>query len=387
MHQFLLSFILRRPWLLLIIVTVLFYSCKKEGEEYLPLETVTVTAPNYYFFSDARLFPYDFSTIKSSDDNIVMCAKSNAGCCIMKVSKSGNLIWKKDFYQGSGYYPASITESFQNYFICGNILGNTGQDLFLTKLNQDGDTLWNKSYFVNSFGNEQVCIVKTSDGNLLICGNVLAGTEIYILKVNQNGDVISSNTYPGNSAIFVVHAMETVNSDILLTGYSISGNQHVLYYLRVDSAGNKLWDKYIGAYQKIGKSTIELSNGDFVTCGLAADSVSLPQLLLIKVDHTGTQIWEKKYRDVIGSSVKENTDGSFSIAGNIYNTSLNRYKTVIQKVDSSGNLLWYKNIDNNFQAMTLLKDINDDNIVIGNCITPGVPTVFITKIDNQGNFY
>lgn len=68
--------------------------------------------------------------------------------------------------------------------------GNGGKDIFLVKVDSDGDMLWNK--VIGGAGDETVSSIReTADGGLLICGsnNASGLSSIFIMKTDMNGDL------------------------------------------------------------------------------------------------------------------------------------------------------------------------------------------------------
>lgn len=68
--------------------------------------------------------------------------------------------------------------------------GKGGKDIFLVKVDGDGNILWNK--VLGGAGNETVSSIREmTDGSLLICGsNDVSGlSSIFIMKTDKNGEL------------------------------------------------------------------------------------------------------------------------------------------------------------------------------------------------------
>ncbi|HEY9047642.1 MAG TPA: hypothetical protein VIN08_17170 [Ohtaekwangia sp.] len=91
---------------------------------------------------------------------------------------------------------ALISTSDGGYILAGSMVttlnrGRGGKDIFLVKIDSQGNILWNKVY--GGSGNETVgSIRETADGGLLICGsNDVSGlSSIFIMKTDMNGELI-----------------------------------------------------------------------------------------------------------------------------------------------------------------------------------------------------
>jgi hypothetical protein len=386
---------------LFVFIAILLVSCKKENED---PATVTQPGPTYFTFS-GELETNDNSTLVSFDNNLVSCGNYKDNICILKISKSGNQLWRKDFYAGSGSIASAIAESDDHdLFVCGRTARNqmtSRGDVLLIKTNSNGDTLWSKIYggIKDDFGCQ---IIKSNDGNMVICGFSYSYTtsyicDIYLIKVNADGDTLWTRTYPDPDQETPFHLMQTQNGEYLVTGTNEDNGQHrELYLLKTDANGNKIWDKKIGPPTwKWGFSTIELSNGDLLTCGRHSTS-GFSQVLLVKTDLLGNEYWEKEFgaEDLSeeGNSMKQNSDGTFTITGSSYDMNTMKYDIVLLKVDQNGNQTWFKKFGGSDSewGLNLIKDANDDNIITGTTFSYGTGSsdgnIFMTKTDNDGNF-
>jgi len=68
--------------------------------------------------------------------------------------------------------------------------GKGGTDIFLVKVDAQGNVLWNK--VLGGAGNETVnSIRETADGGLLICGSNDASdlSSIFVMKTDRNGEM------------------------------------------------------------------------------------------------------------------------------------------------------------------------------------------------------
>ena len=266
-------------------------------------------------------------------------------------------------------------------------------DVLLIKTNSTGDTIWSKTYG-GTESEYSTNVITTSDGNILIAGKTEsfgAGTfgDIYLIKVNTNGDTLWTRNYPDQDQEVPFHLMETQNGEYLVTGTNEDNSQYrELYLLKVDLNGTQVWNKKIGPPTwKWGFSTIELSNGNLLTCGQHSET-GYSQVLLVKTDNLGNVIWEKEFGESNlseqGNSIKQNSDGSFNITGSSFDVSSGLSYIILLKVDASGNKIFLKKFGGSSgeSGVNLIKDSNDDNIITGNYNG----NIFMTKTDSNGTF-
>lgn len=320
---------------------------------------------------------------------------------LIKITKLGKELWRKDFAGDEWLSNSCALTEAENgdLFVCGDThrnWDNSKIDILLVKTNKDGDTLWTNSYGgpENDYAQN---IIKTSDGKLLMSGwsgtDSLASGDINLLKLDYSGDLLWENTYTNPEHLSALHLLETKNGEYLITGSCREGgNLSELYLLKVDANGLALWDRKIGpASGKTGRSTIELSNGDLVICGDHRGGLGESiQVLLLKTDHMGTLIWEQEYgveyTHVIGNVIKQNLDESYTITGRTSAATLNLSDIILLKVDQSGNQLWFKTfgLQSFDKGANLIKDSNDDNLITGDFGWGG--PIFLTRTDKDGNF-
>jgi hypothetical protein len=250
-------------------------------------------------------------------------------------------------------------------------------DVLLIKLNSNGDTLWTRTYG-SSLDDLGYNVIPTQDGNLLLSGisyssSIDARSDIYLIKVNLDGDTIWTKTYVDEGMEVAYHILETQNGEFLVTGTNQdTSSERELYFLKVSADGTPIWNKKIGpATGKWGYSTIELSNGDLLTCGkitVGNDS----QILVVRTDDHGNALWEKAYGESYfteqGNSLQQNADGSFIIAGSTHEEHSGESGIALLKIDPDGNQLFLKEFGSTFSSAgkNILKDENNDNIITGN---------------------
>lgn len=219
-------------------------------------------------------------------DDVFNLSEAGANVYILKWDNNGSFIWAKsltaDVFGLSSN--ALETDSNGNVLITGqyrdtvdfdpglsinNQISNGNTDVFLLKLNSDGDFVW-----VNSYGSEEkdqshsVCV--DSFNNVFISGtfegsisfdstteiNSNGEEDVFILKTDSNGSYAWAKTF-GNTGHDKVYSMQMDNSESLYTTGSYSGTididpneaEYVLnsdggyatYLQKIDDNGNFTW--------------------------------------------------------------------------------------------------------------------------------------------------
>ena len=339
--------------------------------------------PEQYIY-ETSIGASDNSAIWSFDRSIMFCGSKDDLISAFKVTQQGSILWMKYFDVGENAYANGLVESADHeIFICGaasRVSGTVKSNLLLLKLTPMGDTVWTKTFeTVMSTGGERILLTK--EQHLLVVGqtNVFESDSfrnISISKLDLQGILLWTKTFYSNTIDRAFGLIETLNGEYIVSGSrSLPGEYSELLLIRFDKNGDLLWEQKLGPQVKHGASTIELANGDLVSCGNYNNTNGSPEtfssLLVVKMNSYGSIIWEKEYGDSVfgehGQCIKANHDGSFTISGYVLGSSSPGSDPLLLKIDSDGKMLWCEiNTEPKYGSGTnLLKDIDDNNIVIG----------------------
>ena len=143
---------------------------------------------------------------------------------VFRTDKNGNQLWKQH-YGGSNYdYGYSIAGITGTEFILLSTTmssGNGGLDLLLTKIDDTGAVIWEKTFggIDDDYGNS---VSRTSDGGFIIGGSTQNFNsdyfDVYLIKTDSLGNeewhyTLGSSTYDGASDV-----KETMDGGYILTG-------------------------------------------------------------------------------------------------------------------------------------------------------------------------
>lgn len=177
----------------------------------------------------------------------------------------------------------------------------SGKDLYLMKLDSQGEILWSKTYGGKKV-DSGIKIKRTSDNNYIIIGNTTSfdakRRDFYLLKLDQEGNVIWSHTYGGELNEFGLDVVETKNGGFVLVGEtnSFDVKDHDIYVVKVDDKGIEQWSKTIGGDSLEFVSSIIAVEDGYV---LGGETNSLGaggyDAVLIKINLEGEVLWSKVY--------------------------------------------------------------------------------------------
>ena len=158
-------------------------------------------------------------------------------------------------------------------------------DFWVVKLNNTGTLLWEKSFGGTEI-DEARTITSTADGNFLIAGDSRSNdidlstnngaADVWIIKINSDGDLLWEKTFGGSSFDGVKAIYKTQNNEFLVAGNSRSsdGNltknngQNDAWIFKINAQGNVMWQKTIGGNDvDLLMGITELNNGSIVGVG------------------------------------------------------------------------------------------------------------------------
>lgn len=183
-----------------------------------------------------------FAGSSDSDDVDINNNKGTYDFWVVKSDANGAIIWEKS-YGGSEIDEARaiVSSGDGNYIIVGDTrsneqdvsFNNGAADLFVIKISDDGDLLWNRSYGGSSFDVPR-SINPTLDGGFIIAGSSRSSdgdvarnqgqNDAWIVKVDNNGQLIWETTTGGSEIDFAYDAVQLQNGTIIAVGETSSSN-------------------------------------------------------------------------------------------------------------------------------------------------------------------
>ncbi len=343
---------------------------------------------------------------------------------LVKIDNNGDKIWDKRFGGQYDEYCNSIIKcSDGNYLLAGYTTSPAGgdvsevsrgnRDFWLLKVDNDGNKIWDKRYGGSGF-DDGVAVFEHSDGTIVIAGCSNSGIsgdkseslrgfyDIWAVKVDSNGNKIWDKTF--GSSMYDCCLSLHIYSDgaIVLGGFGASGidgdrtvnswGSHDMWIIKVDSNGNKIWDKRFGTGSAdYCRDIAPCDDGGLLMItenysGIYGDRSQATRggsdYWIIKIDNNGNKVWDKRFggsENDIGQSIATNIDGSFIISG-ISHSGADGDKSEpsrggpdywMLKIDSVGNKIWDKSFGgehweySSYTGGCVIANNNDGFILVG----------------------
>lgn len=321
------------------------------------------------------------------------CSPKNTD--VEPVEKAPVKIWDKTFGGNENDSGESIIQTTDGGFLIigysfSDISGdktekNRGSaDFWVIKINSQGNKIWDKTFGGNSFEIVTSCTA-TSDGGFAIVGPSSSNIsnektekargyqDYWVIKFDNNGKKIWDKTLGGDieSTNIPSSIISTLDGGLIIggTSNSKSANEKTensvyddLWIVKLDSKGQKIWDKTFGDKNQIEHFISITSTNDegFIFAGFFNSSPTNTEYKISKINNQGQKLWDKKFTTnrIIGQSPTEKLpiiiypDGSFILVGNSKigilgdKTEVNRGKEDIWmiRVNSLGEKIWDKTL-------------------------------------------
>jgi hypothetical protein len=266
---------------------------------------------------------------------------------IIKTNSFGDTLWTSVVGEGRHYFARSGLEISGGDFIFTGRTKASGagqEDLWIVKLDANGDTVWTKTMGGND--NEQGMSIQEANGGGFIIAGITesfgAGDrDVWLIRTDQSGDTIWTRTYGGTNSDYASDVKQTVDNGFIIAGATKSfghlNNHYDAWLIKTNSNGDTSWTKTFGGSFHDGALAVQQTlDGGYILTGYRGFDLSKTDVWLIKTDASGDTLWTATYggiRGDYGRSVEQTNDGGYIIAGEYYQSTINTRDVWLIKTD------------------------------------------------------
>jgi hypothetical protein len=391
--------------IILLITTLIFTLCRKDDGN----DNKSDSFIKFYGASYSN-YGYDIKQTKDGGYAVVgttLVPGRGTDVYFFTTDKYGNQNIKPRTYGGKYNdkgYSLQVT-SDGGFVILGSFsdtaLGKINLQLYLLKINKNGDTLWTRTY--GGAGDEEgYCVQSLKDGGYILIGysdSYSSGDkDVWLIKTDSEGKMVWPNNrlYGSAAGDDVGKFVQETDDGFIFTGstsiYSSNPSSSDVLYAKTGSDGTLVdMDTYDAGGNDIGECIQVLSDGTYILTGTSYGSnsgTSSALVIKLKSDVHNVQ-WAKAFGGsmaVTGKSVVENLDHSFCIGGSVKLTAIQE-NIYFSKIDAQGNQVIVKTIGSTgSQKCEHMERTSDGGYIItGSNENSGNTMVSMIKITQNGD--
>jgi len=278
---------------------------------------------------------------------------------VMNLNANGTQNWSTTFGGDRWDLANEIVSAHNSDLLVVGITDSYGQGRengYAAKLNSQGEVQW-----FNWYGGESVdnfrSVRNLGDGNFAICGSTYSfgenSSDMWLVKIDDAGEVLWQRTYDNRSSEGAETIVHCDDGGFLLAGYTFfdgwSGRD--FYVVRTDSVGNELWNASFGdSLSDICHDALQTADGGFLLAGykdMRPGMGANADFWLVKIDSVGELRWSREYGgDSVdkGYTISKTSDGGFIIGGETFSDGNGISNFYAVRVDSLGEELWSMNL-------------------------------------------
>ncbi|MEO5569362.1 MAG: T9SS type A sorting domain-containing protein [Bacteroidia bacterium] len=307
-------------------------------------------------FGDSLHNEFGISVIQLNSGSIFFCGyKYNAQLLseitLTKLDLNGTILWQQLYNDSLQSYSSGKMILHNNaFYIAGQTMYQNGNlDALVLKVDTMGNVLWQKEYGSSS-ANESFAFIEADSSYGFMCcgfatGSAGSGNDIYIARIDTAGNLIWASNYGGLDNDVSMAIKRTLDGDFILSGDKLvpASSNYNAYVLKIDTAGNTIWDADIVSTFNSGCRNIMVNhNGDYILVGESATPTSSYfDVMISKITQSGIVQWTKTISATdngdAGFSIIEPVPDHYLITGYGYNSLDSSTDVVLLHIDSAGN--------------------------------------------------
>lgn len=245
---------------------------------------------------------------------------------------------------------------------------------------------------------EAVAVVPMADnGAIVLCEFGTSSDHTNLLcRINAVGDTLWTKTYDVYPNSENPSGLVLLNDGVVIAG-SVTGQStgtENLYFIKTDFDGNQIWENEDQSWppEIAGRFTVDPNGGFFATATSQVTGMSFYKIIGMHVSETGVVGWREMYsthtdRFDLGYDVAAMPDGGAVFVGSAHRVDSTNFRDlVLIRTDASGNEIWTR-FYGDFGSETGYRVMVDGEHIIasGKADVDNSEDIFIVKADFDGN--
>ena len=258
-----------------------------------------------------------------------------------------------------------IQANDSGYMIAGYSNFNADRDVYLLKVDSDGNCVWSKT-FGGANDDKAEAVIKVSDGYVIVGETKSFGDvngDVYIVKTDFSGGLSWQNNIGGGATYDSGYGVrQTADGGYIITGRTeIGPGNYDMYLLKTDSGGNYSWDNSFGGNSYDYGDDILVVPGGYFIAGYSSSFSSNHDVYTVVTDVNGNCTAAKTVTGLGADtvySVVQGIDNGYVMAGETWPVAAGVNDVYLVKVDSDGDCVFAKTLggSGNEYAITLISD-------------------------------
>ena len=298
-----------------------------------------------------------FDAIEGSPGEYYLVGKtksfSNGGsdAYIIKLDNNGGIIWEKHYGDYLDEQIVSICPAlYGGYVMTGYTQTNeNGAEIWCLWIDDAGDSLWSMTY--GNFSSDQgSCIRPNSDQGYTMTARVTVfqwGDQVFLAKMDQAGDTLWTKVYGTPRQDYGHSFIETSDGGYMIVGRtyaSYTGESGDAWTIRTDAGGDTLWTKKYGwdNGEDIFYCVLETEDGYIFAGQTRSTGPGYTNVYVVRTDFNGDTVWTRTYGGEIAQNcyaMHEKENGNYVLCG--YSSSFSPYNDVYMlEIDPQGKMIW-----------------------------------------------
>ena len=308
---------------------------------------------------------------------------------VVKLDQNGNTVWDK-YFGGTrhDYLTTSVATQEGGFLLAGTSFSNQsgekkinnlgGSDVWVIRLDENGEELWQKTLGTKS-NDEASSIVQSADEGFFVTGNInsnqnlLGSKDVFITKLDKTGKLITTTILGGNSLDEVQEMTASPDGGTVLLIYSTSGKKENKTLQISETNPKNTENKAIDLLASLNPST---DNQQLTTIfGKTEENFGEGDYWIVKLDKDANVEWQKTYGGTSDDHPKTIafTDNGYLIGGESRSGSSGNKKENTKEgtdlwlvlLDNAGNELWQKSYSMGnrdvLMSMNVIRKTNNEN--------------------------